>query len=436
MITIFCEEITPRVSYTFEFVFTSVLGVDFTLTADREAFASSSGVRFAYGNEAMEGALQFRAAGLLGEEGVLQQSVDVGECRGYPALFKVGRESALEYDLFSAIFFLVTRYEEYLPHQTDKHGRYLAGQSTASQHGFLERPIVDVWAQLIGEVLMKEFPGLKFTERKFRYINTIDIDNAYAYVGKGAVRNVGGIVKSAMQRDSDAISERLGVLSGKTKDPYDTYAYMKAMAEECETEVKSFVLLGDYGAYDKNLPHSSTEQITMVKKMNEFSDVGIHPSYGSGERAESVQKEIRRLEEILDRPICSSRQHFLKMSFPETYRTLIANGIEEDYSMGYSEVLGFRAGTCTPFKFYDLQANESTNLTVYPFAVMDRTLNDHLKLSPEEAIDRVSDLFAEVEAVHGTLVSVWHNESLSNKREWLGWVPVYEHLQRAARAAR
>ena len=143
--------------------------------------------------------------------------------------------------------------------------------------------------------------------------------------------------------------------------------------------------------------------------MDEFSDVGIHPSYGSGDRVESVQKEIRRLEQILDRPICSSRQHYLKMSFPETYRTLIANGIEEDYSMGYSEVPGFRAGTCTPFKFYDLQANEPTNLTVYPFAVMDRTLNDHLKLSPEEAIERVSDLFAEVKAVHGTLVSVWHN---------------------------
>jgi len=435
MITIYCEEITARVSYTFEFVFSTVLGVDHVLTADLKDFTDITGAKFIYGNKWIEGALHFHAAGLLAEAEVRQQAPEVGECRGYPALFKVSTESVLEYDLFSAIFFLLTRYEEYLPHETDNHGRYLASQSISSQHGFLERPIVDLWVRLIGDVLTEEFPDIKFTEKKFRYINTIDIDNAYAYTGKGAMRNVGGIVKSALQRDRDGISERLDVLSGKNKDPYDTYAYIKSLAVECKTEVKSFVLLGDYGAYDKNLPHSSTDQITMVKKMDEFSDVGIHPSYGSGDKVESVRTEIDRLEEILGRVVGSSRQHYLKMSFPESYRNLVACGIAEDYSMGYSECLGFRAGTCTPFKFFDLYANESTNLTVYSFALMDRTLNDYLELSPEEAIERVSFLITEVQKVRGTLISVWHNESLSDEREWLGWLPVYEHLQRTVRTA-
>jgi len=435
MITIYCEEITARVSYTFEFVFNTVFGAAYMLTADLKAFTNIPGAKFTYGRKSVGEILHFGSVGLLAETEVCEQSPDVGECRGYPALFKVVQESALEYDLFSAIFFMVTRYEEYLPHETDKHGRYLASQSIASKQGFLERPIVDLWTQLIGDALIEEFPEVKLTERKFRYINTIDIDNAYAYTGKGAVRNVGGMVKSAFQRDRDGISARIGVLRGKNKDPYDTYKYMKSLAVEFNTEVKSFVLLGDYGAYDKNLHHLSADQITAVKMMDEFSHVGIHPSYGSGDKVASVQKEINRLEEILGRAIGSSRQHYLKMSFPVTYRVLIACGITEDYSMGYSECLGFRAGTCTPFKFYDLYTNESTNLTVYPFAIMDRTLNDHLELNPEEANDRISNLISEVKEVRGTLISVWHNESLSDAMEWEGWLSVYEHLQQAARTS-
>ena len=98
--------------------------------------------------------------------------------------------------------------------------------------------------------------------------------------------------------------------------------------------------------------------------------------------------------------------------------------------MGYSEVLGFRAGTCTPFRFYDLELETSTDLMVYPFALMDRTLNDYLSLSPDEAIKRVEQVAKEVKAVGGTLISIWHNESLSDELEWKGWLPVYEHLQR------
>lgn len=69
------------------------------------------------------------------------------------------------------------------------------------------------------------------------------------------------------------------------------------------------------------------------------------------------------------------------------------------------------------------------------FPWMDRTLNDYLKLSPEEAHQRISNLIREVKAVQGTFISVWHNGSLSDDREWMGWLPVYEHLQRSARTA-
>ncbi|MBL4754235.1 MAG: polysaccharide deacetylase family protein [Flavobacteriales bacterium] len=429
MITIYCEKITPRVKYTFHLVFEAILGLDYELMSDEAIYLSSDEAKFTYGIGPIDEGIFVRASGLLFESDIIDQSLEVGELDGIPAFYRVDQPSFLEYDLFSAIFYLVSRYEEYLPHIEDGHGRYQASQSIAFQNGFLGSPIVDRWAQLIGRLLMEKFPTLAIASRSFHYLNTIDIDNAYAYAGKGGLRNVGGMAKSALRLDKNDLSKRLNVLGGKAKDPYDTYSYMQEQAAKYNTAVKSFVLLGDYGPYDKNLPHSSAEQIRAIQHMAAFSEVGMHPSYGSAGDLGQVKKEMSRLSGILGRSIRISRQHYLKLKMPNTYRILIECGVEEDHSMGYSEVLGFRAGTCTPFKFYDLEAETSTDLIVYPFAVMDRTLNDYLKLNPDEAIQHLHQLVKEVRAVGGTLISVWHNESLSDALEWKGWLPVYEQLQ-------
>ncbi|MBL4658608.1 MAG: polysaccharide deacetylase family protein [Flavobacteriales bacterium] len=430
MVTIYCDTITPRVLYTMELVFVNLLGSAYFLTSDKKVYEKEDGPKICYGNIVIEDDPFFRASKLLNEDGIDHQELVVGQIAGHPAIFEVEQPSVLTHDLFSAIFYLVSRYEEYLPHEEDEHGRYLANQSLASKHDFLELPIVDIWAMLIGQAISDRYPDLDLGKRAFKYVNTIDIDNAYAFSGKGGLRAAGGIAKSVLKLDKKDVADRVGVLSGGAKDPFDTYAYMKRLALENNSEVKSFVLLGDYGPFDKNLSHSSDKQVQAINQMAEFSEVGIHPSYGSGGDEEGVNKEISRLSDILNRPITSSRQHYLKLKLPETYMLLIENGIREDYSMGYSEAIGFRAGTCTPFQFFNLKDNTSTDLVIYPFSVMDRTLNDYLKLNPEEAIEKIVKLADAVMNVNGTLISVWHNESLSDDREWRGWLPVYEHLQR------
>ena len=70
---------------------------------------------------------------------------------------------------------------------------------------------------------------------------------------------------------------------------------------------------------------------------------------------EILKKEKMRLENIINTPVTFSRQHFLRLSIPETYQNLIDLDIEEDYTMGYAKYAGFRASTCTPFYFFDLR---------------------------------------------------------------------------------
>ena len=113
------------------------------------------------------------------------------------------------------------------------------------------------------------------------------------------------------------------------------------------------------------------------------------------------------------------------MSLPDTYRRLIEEGILEDYSMGYASAAGFRAGTCRPFYFFDLELNTETALKIFPFQVMDRTLKDYMGLSEEEAYKIMRSLVDSVYEMGGTFVSIWHNEAFSDHGEWKGWREIY-----------
>ena len=103
-------------------------------------------------------------------------------------------------------------------------------------------------------------------------------------------------------------------------------------------------------------------------------------------------------------------------------------GIKEDYSMGYASYPGFRAGTSSPFNFYDLAAEYETDLVIFPFAVMDVTLRQYLSLTPQEALDRIKNILQQVKQVEGTFLSLWHNESLSGQGIWKGWREVFEGM--------
>ncbi|WGH75414.1 polysaccharide deacetylase family protein [Tenacibaculum tangerinum] len=162
--------------------------------------------------------------------------------------------------------------------------------------------------------------------------------------------------------------------------------------------------------------------------MVDYARVGLHPSYYTMNDATMLKKEKERLEAITNMPITRSRQHYLRVSIPETYQQLIDLEIEEDYSMGYASHAGFRASTCTPFYFYDLDFEIQTPLKIFPFALMDSSLRDYMKLTPKQSLGKIRDLKNEVKAVNGTFITVFHNESLSNYLRWRGWNRVYNSM--------
>jgi len=122
------------------------------------------------------------------------------------------------------------------------------------------------------------------------------------------------------------------------------------------------------------------------------------------------------------------RQHFLILKLPETYQRLVNLGIQEDYSMGYAQHLGFRASIATPFYWYNLETEKKTELQIFPFQLMDVTFNTYLKRSPKDVLEEARPVIQNTKAVGGHLISIWHNSSLCEAWQWKNWRTAYETL--------
>jgi hypothetical protein len=427
LVLVYTHKNSSRLDYILNFLFNDILGVEYKVVTEKKNFVDSNFPKINYSADFIEDSLQIIPIDLLFESNILQKKIKVTEWNERKIFFQTSDSANIPFDLFAASFYLISRYEEYLPFSADQHGRFEANQSLAGKNGFLHDPVVDQWACLLAENLKQKYPEFEPCKREFKYISTIDIDNAYAYLYKGTVRTLGASMRDLFKLDFNENIQRFKTIAGE-KDPFDTYSYIDALHKQYGIVPIWFFLVGNYNTYDKNLPLDNEAFQELIKKISERAEVGIHPSYESNTSFDQLKREFDYLSEISNKPVTKSRQHYLKLLFTETYQNLIKLGIKEDFTLGYASDVGFRAGTCTPFNFYDLYNEKETTLKIYPFHVMDTTLNQYLKLNVDEAIDLIHKIIQKVKAVNGTFNSLWHNESLSDHGYWKGWEPVYKKM--------
>lgn len=433
MLLIYTPKINNRIKYVFDVIFSKLLSVEYHITNKTSEFNNNDGPKLNYSYQPLGDELFFYPVNILFETGIKQQQFDCVKFENILCPFSVYKNSALPFDPFAAAFYLITRYEEYLPYKKDIYDRFDASESLAYVNGFLKKPVVNIWAEKIKSLLQEKYPSLKFPVKKYRFLSTIDVDCAWTYRQKGFVRTVAGYAKSLADLNLHDISQRTKVLAGIKKDPYDTFAFQYGLHEKYKIRPLYFILFADYSQYDKNIHINNRNFHSLIKSIADNADVGIHPSFASNEKSEKIQLEIGRLSNVLNREVTRSRQHFLKLSFPNTFRNLIDADIEEDYSLGYATETGFRAGICEPYNFYDLDLETETHLKLFPFSLMDGTLLFYHNVSAFDAIQQyIKPLIDEVKAVNGMFVSLWHNESLSNEKRWIGWHKVYEEMIKLA----
>lgn len=429
---VYTPEINNRINYIFTHVLFRLLKQDFLLTSDKSKFNLHKGPRISYHTDRSGDELLIIPYGLLNENQVKNQNISVTEWNGIKIFFRVNEQSDLPFDIFSSIFYLITRYEEYLPHPVDKYGRFKASQSLAFKNRFHDEPIVEKWVLILKNKLKEKYPEMIFHEKEFQFQSTIDIDNPFAFLHKGLLRTLGAFLKSTLKLDIKSFSNRILTLKGSRKDPYETYDYINDIEKKYRFRSVYFFLVGDYKKYDTNISIRKIVYQNLIGNVHKGHKIGLHSSFSSTRNLKILREEKQRLSKVINGPITRCRQHYLTLKMPDTYQRFIEAGIREDYSMGYANFPGFRAGTCNPFNFYDLSREHETNLIVYPFQVMEVALHNYMQLNNEDAIKQIFKIIDEVKKVNGLFISLWHNESLSEYDMWTGWRVVFEKMVKYA----
>jgi hypothetical protein len=414
----------PRLRYLLDFIFGEAFGTTYRLTDRPEELETYNGCRIAYTPERLEGAFHIPDSGLLHETGVRELEPDTGMAGDMKVLFPAAAEGEHPFDVCSAVFYMISRYEEYLPFKADRYGRFDAGASLACREGFLDEPIVDVWLKDLRERIMAFFPGQHLREAGSAFIPTIDVDHPFAVLYKNRVKVLAGNVRARFRSRSEW-KQRKEILQGRARDPFDTFDDIEWLHASRKLVPRVFYLCAGPSRHDSSLSPRHGAFRDLVLKTTRYAATGIHPSFHSHKDTGVLEREMEILAGITGERPLASRQHYLKFRLPRTYRDLIEKGIREDYSMGFASAAGFRSGTSRPYHFYDMGLETGTALRVYPLQIMDRTLKDYMGLSPEEAFRTIRRIVDGVAQYGGTLVSLWHNEAFSDHGEWAGWREVY-----------
>jgi len=385
---IYSPVITPRLEYVSGVIFSSVLGIDYEITDDRRKIGSSPSIF--YSDEKAKDQFVIRPSGLLSATGVTALVPEVTHVGDMPVLF-ASDEGVFPFDIFSAAFYMLSRYEEYLPFANDAHGRFPGSQSLAYRGGFLQKPVVEIWARYLAGALVKRYPVITIRHNDFSSLLTLDVDQPFAYKSRGFLRSMGGLVKGITGTGAKP-ADRIRTMAGQKDDPYDTFGYIDEQVKAHGCKTLYFFPTGDQGAYDHNAHHKDHEYISVIRKYDSMAGSGLHPSYRSAGRPKVLKMEVDRYKHIT----------------------------------GHADEPGFRAGIARPFLFYDLSREKITGLTVVPFQVMDGTLRQYMHLTPEAAIKVIRTVIEATRSAGGHFVSVWHNTSLTGASGWEGWKTVFE----------
>ena len=136
MLLVYSDITSSRLQYTCDFIFKEQFGLDYKITIDSESFRNHAGAKINYSNSRMEDAYTIQSQSLLFEQDIKEQTIYCVDLNNYKAFFKTS-DSDFPFDIFAAIFYLLSRYEEYLPHEKDMYGRFAHENSIAFKEGFL-----------------------------------------------------------------------------------------------------------------------------------------------------------------------------------------------------------------------------------------------------------------------------------------------------------
>src|SRR5882757_1731465 len=374
-------------------------------------------------------------------------SAILGPDERLPAIYRVDPEPTrmaevepgrvrLKVDLFGSVFFLLSRYEEIVrTGGRDRYDRFPAAHSLAAEQGFLGQPVVDAYVELLAAALTRLWPRLPRLRGRYRVLLTHDVDDPLSTLGRSgaqlARQLAGDVIK---RRDPGLAVRRARSLAAARRgnhdpDPHNTFDFLMDTSERHGVR-SAFYFLARNDA-DPDAPpyqlfdHPWVEGL-LGRVHRRGHEVGLHAGFGTYRDPERLADEFARLRALaarhgLEQEAWGGRQHYLQWANPWTWRCWSEVGLRYDCTVGFSEAVGFRTGTCHEYRVFDLLERRPLDLVEKPFQVMDVTLFGYLSLTPEQARAAVEAVAGECRRFGGTLGILWHNDEVLRTARQKRW---------------
>lgn len=343
-------------------------------------------------------------------------------------------------DIIADTFFLLSRYEEYIiGNNIENHNRFSIENSILYKKRLLEKPLVNEYSLFLKNLILKLNPNVEIVDdffNKSKFFISHDIDSISKYNDKFLRKLVISIIRE--RNIKKAIKLVIGNLKYIIKSKSDTYwsfYYLLNLEKKYGFKATYYFMGGGETSRDNNYSIKNRRLKNVFKDLKEFgNEIGIHGSYNSYNNEKLLKYEIDQLENESNIKVLGIRQHFLRFNIRETWKLQKKLNLKYDSTVGYAEHIGFRCGTCTPFKVFNLDEEKELNYWEIPLIVMDTTLNNksYMGLNANEAIKRCEDLYDTIETYNGVFAFLWHNSSLDVDGGWDSWKTVYESIVKYA----
>jgi hypothetical protein len=365
-------------------------------------------------------------ASVEGYKGPIENTVPAPSEDELPApLIEIDEHGAtIHYDILGLTYWMLTRLEEIGRTDLDSHQRFPATSSHAYKHGYLERPIIDEWLIILGQVIQRVWPGLELKQHEFSMKVSHDVDRPSRYGFrplKHLVRAMAGDVLKYQNFKGALIAPWVRLTTKRQlhpADPFNTFEWLMDVSEANKLASAFYFICGrTHPSKDADYEPEHPAIRNLMRRIHERGhEIGLHPSYGTFQKPDLIKLEADRLKQIcseegIQQSEWGGRMHYLRWEQPTTLRAWSDAGMSYDSTMGYADHPGFRCGTCHEYSAFDSVLQEPVNLKIRPLIVMEGTIFSpkYLGLEQSRAAERFSSLKVCCENVGGQFVILWHN---------------------------
>ena len=430
MILIYCNKTSPRIEYIFNHIFNLILNKKFSITNSRSEFIDFNGYKFSYANAPISEELFFQSNGLLEERGLENHEVKIFVWDNLKCFFRVGQKSAIPFDIFSAIFFLLSRYEEYMPHSRNKYTQFSHVESVAYKENFLEMPLIDIWIEKLVSILKNKIK-LKCKIDSSNKTETMIITSLlpYKYINKYPFESFMIWIKNFIKLNLWEVIEHLLVLLRIKIDPWEIDNKIKQILLTSKTKVLLFFSFSSESFFRDETPKTNENFKKYIKQVHDNFLIGLLPSNNALKEPKTFEMESLNISRLVHIRIDKVLLQAGLRKISEDYKSYISLGYVNDFSMGYTDAFGYRASTCSSFFFYDLSNETKTKLLVTPYVAHHRLID---KISLTEVIDKIQKFKKIARKFSGSFSIILSNEifenSVRNARRRLHFISIIKNL--------